>query len=525
MFNWYSLPTFVAMLLFCALASYILTRSPRGLLSLTAVATQVVAAAYLLGQGMLANAATLEEWGSWARTTQWGIVIALVLWYWLTVLLLKQQNAAVAHRSLRWIGYPLGVLLALTGLALVVAIYSGDWLYVWSAPTHLSPAQSTYFRYRVPVGPLYGGFVALVWASTLGAAFNVWLGWRTSLDERRRHFGWLLAGALLFALGIGPTAVANWLDLYAWPTWLGHLAVVLAMVLMAANVAAFQLVVEGPVIRTDLVYYLTALASICLLYVVVFVVAAPAYSFRILGLLALTMILVTVSHALIGPARLAFDRLFYGDDVSRLRSSLNTLARDAVLTRDLESVVTQAQSDLADISDEHFFHLVEEALRRLNNPAALARCKLITQIPRSLAGANVHPGASGETLATPLELARRLRDVLIAGIEQLKPGDRDVRRGDPGALQYTILHDEYVLGMPNKQIMTRHGVGEGTFHRHRREAIAILSRELRTREERLERGDDRGGASPHPRRPPFTTAGGEGELRLPSPSPMERGGG
>lgn len=490
MFNWYSLPTFVAMLLFCALASYILTRRPRGLLSLTAVATQLVAAAYLLGQGMLANAATLEEWDSWARTTQWGIVIALVFWYGLTVLLLKQQDAVTARRSLRWIGYPLGALLALAGLALVVSTYSGDWLYVWSAPTHLSPAQSTYFRYRVPVGPLYAGFVALAWASTVGAALNVGLGWHTSLGERRRRFGWLLVGALLFAVGIGPTAVANWLELYWWPTWLGHLAVALAMVLMAANVAAFQLVIEDSVIRADLVYYLTALASICLLYVAVFVVAAPGYSFRILGLLALTLILVTMSHALIGPARGALDRLFYGGDVSRLRSSLTALARDAALTRDLESVVSHAQSDLSDISDEHFVHLVEAALRRLNNPAALARCALISRIPRLLASADAHSGASGVAATTPLEQARRLRDVLTAGVEQLKPDGHKVRRGDPGALQYTILHDEYILGMPNKQIMARHAIGEGTFHRHRREAIAVLSRELRAQEERLPRGDD-----------------------------------
>ncbi len=496
MFNWYSLPTFAAMLLFCALASYVLTRSPRSLLSLTAVVTQLVAAAYLLGQGMLANAATLADWSAWARTTQWGIVVALVLWYWLTVLLLARQSAAQAAAALLRVGYLLGAVLVVVGVWLLVSIYTGDSLYVWSAPTYLSPAQSTYFRYRVPVGPLYGVFVGLVWVSTLGAALNVWTGWRASSDERRQRFGWLLVGALLFVVGIGSTAIANWLEFFAWPTWLGHLAVALAMILMAANVAAFQLVLEAPVMRYDLVYYLTALASICLLYLVVYLVATPAYSFRLLALLALTLILVTVSHPLMSWARRVFDHLFLADDVSRLRSSLTTLARDAALTGNLEAVVSQARSDLDVISDEHFFRLVEEALRRLNNPAALARCKLIAQLPRTL-GSTDHP-PSAEGAATPLQQARRLRDVLVAAIEQLKPVDRDARRGDPAFLHYTILHDEYVLGMPNKQIMARHAIGEGTFHRHRREAIAVLAHELRAREERFAHRDDRSRAPAEP---------------------------
>src|SRR5439155_4057253 len=57
-FNWSSLPTFAAMLLFWLLAAYVLTRSPRSAISLTAVAAQVATACYLLGTGMSANAET-----------------------------------------------------------------------------------------------------------------------------------------------------------------------------------------------------------------------------------------------------------------------------------------------------------------------------------------------------------------------------------------------------------------------------------------------------------------------------------
>ncbi len=57
--------------------------------------------------------------------------------------------------------------------------------------------------------------------------------------------------------------------------------------------------------------------------------------------------------------------------------------------------------------------------------------------------------------------------------------------GKPGALGYTILREEYLVGLPNKEIRLRHGLSEGTFNRYRRSAVAILAQELSTQEERL----------------------------------------
>ena len=81
MFDWYSVPTLGAMLLFWLLACYVLTRTPPGPVSLVAVAAQVAAAAYLLGQGMQANATTPEEWLRWARLLPWGGTLAPTMWY------------------------------------------------------------------------------------------------------------------------------------------------------------------------------------------------------------------------------------------------------------------------------------------------------------------------------------------------------------------------------------------------------------------------------------------------------------
>src|SRR5438552_18963890 len=101
MFNWYALPTFGAMFLFWMLGAYVLTRSPRSAISLTAVGAQFATAAYLLGNGMAANAETSDEMAWWLRRTQWGATIAPVLWYWLTALLLWEQPFPAVQRYLR----------------------------------------------------------------------------------------------------------------------------------------------------------------------------------------------------------------------------------------------------------------------------------------------------------------------------------------------------------------------------------------------------------------------------------------
>src|SRR5689334_2598860 len=122
MFNWYSAPTFGAMLLFWMLGAYVLTRSPRSAVSLTAAGAQFATAAYLLGQGMSANAETPDELVVWVRRLQWGATVAPALWYWLTTLLLRAQERPETERYLRLIAYPLGIIVALASLFVTAAI-------------------------------------------------------------------------------------------------------------------------------------------------------------------------------------------------------------------------------------------------------------------------------------------------------------------------------------------------------------------------------------------------------------------
>lgn len=486
MFNWSTAPTFAAMLLFWLLAVYILTRSRRNAISIAAVAATAATAAFLLGEAMEANAPSPEEWQFWARGLRWGGPVAAMAWYWLTALLLREQATPLARGYLRAIGYPLGVLIAAGGLVLTASIYIDDVLWAWSAGPYEATDEASYLRYYPGAGPLYSALVTFIVGAALGTAGNLALAWYvTSRESRHRRFGWLLVSAVLFIPEVGSVTTYHWFRI-ALPTWFNHLALAVAMAVMAANVAAYHHLRHGQTIRQDLLYFLTAWSLICATFAPFFHLAGGGYNFRLLGLMALTLVLTILSHGLVDPARRILDRLFLGHEVRRLRTSLASVVQDAALTRDqdLGALLSQAQAEIAEVSREHLVRLTEEALRRLNNPAALAECGLIARLPRTLAAMRALAGDGEPREATPLEQAKALREVLARAIDQLKPPDRAPALGAPEALQYYILREEYLLGMPNNQIMTRHSISEGTFHRNRRQAIAVLAQELAMEEAR-----------------------------------------
>jgi len=485
LFNWGTAPTFAVMLLFWLLAAYVLTRTPRSLVSLAAAGAEVAAAAFLLGQGMSANAPTEAEWRPWSQNLLWGGMVAPALWYALTALLMREQRRANLGKYLRYVAYPLMMLFGALGLVLVALTYVDGVLFRWTAPEVVTAGAVLYTHFHLRDGPYYWLFMALVIGTTLGAVLNLALAWRSEPDEtRRRLFGWLFLSAVLFALG------ANTLGLASSLRWVGDWAVVpsqlalgAAMIVMIWNVAAYSLLIRGQVVRRDALSFLSSLALVCIVYAVSVVVFVHAeLSFRTLGVVVGVLVLAGLSHALVDPARRAVDTLFFSREVQRLRSDLTGVVQDAGLTIDFTQVLEEAQKDLAKASDAHFVRLTEEALRRLNSPAALAGCDLLVRLPGTIAAAAEIKGMSSQDALTPLQQAQLLRESLLAAIERLKPADEGGVLGSPGALQYQILREEYLQGRPNKQIMTRLSVSESTFHRNRRDAIAILARELANQE-------------------------------------------
>jgi hypothetical protein len=266
--------------------------------------------------------------------------------------------------------------------------------------------------------------------------------------------------------------------------WVGHLVLAAAVAVMGWNVAAYSLLFKGQVIRTDFFYFLTALVAVCFVYALVFLIGGAGYSFQQLQLFMLVLITTILAYALVDLGRRGLDWLFFTSEVRRVRDVVATAGKDAGLTHDVTTVIQGVQSELAEVSTEHVVRLTEQALRRLNNPDGLAKCDLVRLLPCTLGLAGTRNGAD-TAKPTPLETYQALRKTLIAAIERLKPADGDHGIGSAAGLHYNILCEEYLQGLLNKNIMIRHSISEGTFHRNRRQAISTIARELQAREARL----------------------------------------
>jgi len=114
---------------------------------------------------------------------------------------------------------------------------------------------------------------------------------------------------------------------------------------------------------------------------------------------------------------------------------------------------------------------VEDALRHMTDYGylgdhALTRFKVVK--------AKVALGA-----VTHLDLGKAVYSMLAEAIEKLRPGMP--MAGDPPPRDwyaYLILHDAYLEGIPNRDIMSRLYISEGTFSRTRRAALRALARAL-----------------------------------------------
>ena len=105
--------------------------------------------------------------------------------------------------------------------------------------------------------------------------------------------------------------------------------------------------------------------------------------------------------------------------------------------------------------------------------------------PCRLSGILTRSQHGGGTIGPPglLEQAQSLREVLVSAIEQLKPPTGAIGASAPEALQYYILHEEYVLSKSTSYIVTRYSISESTFFRNRRAAVSAVARHLETQEE------------------------------------------
>ena len=154
------------------------------------------------------------------------------------------------------------------------------------------------------------------------------------------------------------------------------------------------------------------------------------------------------SHKTKGPTQ-------FGDRVPGFRS------QEASLVSESDELI----STLVTNPDPTFVKLVEEGLRNLSDYVKLGQSSLVKYL-------NIDSG-------TQLEQGKTVHQQLIHAIDMLKP---DLPR-PPEPLprewyNYVVLHDAYVEDVPNREILARLYISEGTFNRSRRNALRGVARFL-----------------------------------------------
>lgn len=115
--------------------------------------------------------------------------------------------------------------------------------------------------------------------------------------------------------------------------------------------------------------------------------------------------------------------------------------------------------------DSRLVKEVEETLRNLHDYITLGQCPLAEWT-----------AVDGES---HIERGKKLQSILVNAIDMLRPPGQRPREPLPRVwYNYVILHDAYVEDVPNREIMARLYISEGTFNRTRRNALRGLSRML-----------------------------------------------
>ncbi|MEN9563255.1 MAG: hypothetical protein RIR73_1499 [Chloroflexota bacterium] len=115
--------------------------------------------------------------------------------------------------------------------------------------------------------------------------------------------------------------------------------------------------------------------------------------------------------------------------------------------------------------DPDFIRIVEEGLRHLSDYIVLGQSPLADLL-------DIQAGSQ-------VERGRELQKVITEAIELLRPAEKRPPEPLPRVwYNHAVLHDAYVEGVPNREIMARLYISEGTFNRTRRNAIRGLARLL-----------------------------------------------
>jgi hypothetical protein len=166
---------------------------------------------------------------------------------------------------------------------------------------------------------------------------------------------------------------------------------------------------------------------------------------------------------------------FAEEDIEKIINPVDLIGEAILFNRLHKTQIAQA-AELARIQSPVREGLIpvatmENVLRNLYDFAILADCPL--------AGLSLVQSRLTHKQVTHLERGKAVYEVTLEAIHKLAPGEM-VPRTQPARewYPYLILHEAYINGISNRDIMMKLYISEGTFNRTRRSAIRSVARAL-----------------------------------------------
>lgn len=152
--------------------------------------------------------------------------------------------------------------------------------------------------------------------------------------------------------------------------------------------------------------------------------------------------------------------------LSNLQPQLSQIINQSEINQSEANLIAVEMLDAMETNpDQEFIKIVEDGLRHLSDYIALGQSPLADKL-------DVQAGSH-------IERGRELQKLMTDSIELLRPAEKRPPEPLPRVwYNHAVLHDAYVEGVPNREIMARLYISEGTFNRTRRNAIRGLARLL-----------------------------------------------
>ncbi len=143
--------------------------------------------------------------------------------------------------------------------------------------------------------------------------------------------------------------------------------------------------------------------------------------------------------------------------------SLQLVNETKVQSTNISSAADELIASISTSPDAEFVKLVEDGLRHFSDYIALGQSSLADW--------------AGIRAESHVERGKMLQKLLADAIDSFRPaGTRPPEPLPRVWYSYAVLYDAYVEGVPNREIMARLYISEGTFNRTRRNALRGLAR-------------------------------------------------